>query len=169
MHKNYLFLFASVLLIFLASCQSNQQNMQEQKYKDAYVAINKALDSGNTGELDAYVATDAVDHQLDTSLTKQTGLAGIKEVFTYYHKIFPDMNTTIHSMAVSGDTLFGYCTSVGTSAEPFMGMPAGNKMTLNSVDVIVFDGDKMVEHWGFMDMNDAMQMMRQSQMMKEGM
>jgi len=31
---------------------------------------------------------------------------------------------------------------------------------MNAVDVIVFKGDKMVEHWGFMDMADAMNMMK---------
>jgi predicted ester cyclase len=146
----------------------------DQKYKAAYVAINEMMDSGNTDGLDNYIAQDAVDHQLDTSITTKTGLEGIKDVFNYYHKIFPDMKTTIHSMAVTGDTLFGYCTSVGTASQPFMGMPAGAQMTLNAVDVVVFSGDKMSEHWGFMDMSDAMKMMQQQQtmmqqQMKEGM
>ncbi|MGB8320054.1 MAG: hypothetical protein WCE54_18115, partial [Ignavibacteriaceae bacterium] len=63
---------------------------------------------------------------------------------------------------------FGYCTSVGTASQPFIGMPAGSQMTLNAVDVVVFSGDKMSEHWGFMDMSDAMKMMQQQQM-NEGM
>lgn len=156
-----LFLFS---LIILVSCQSNQM---EQKYRAAYIAINGIMDSGNADELDKYIAEDAVDHQLDPSITSNTGLAGIKDVFRYYHNIFPDMKTTIHSMAVSGDTLFGYCTSVGTASQPFMGMDAGSQMTLNAVDVVVFKGDKMAEHWGFMDMGDVMKMMQQSAMTGE--
>jgi predicted ester cyclase len=162
--KGSILFIISFAFLFI-SCQNNQQNQMDQKRKDAYVAINKILDAGNVDELDAYIAADAVDHQLDTSITTKTGLEGIKEAFKFYHNIFPDMKTTIHSMAVSGDTLFGYCTSVGTASQPFMGMPEGGQMTLNAVDVIVFDGDKMTEHWGFMDMSDAKKMMQQQEMM----
>jgi predicted ester cyclase len=164
MLKNELILFLVSFSFLFVSCQNNQQNQMDQKYKAAYVAINKIMDNGNVDSLDAYIAADAVDHQLDTSITTETGLEGIKEVFKYYHNLFPDMKTTIHSMAVTGDTLFGYCTSVGTASQPFMGMPAGAPMTINSVDVVVFNGDKMAEHWGFMDMSDVMKMMNQQQM-----
>jgi predicted ester cyclase len=155
-------------LTILVSCQGNKM---EQKYRAVYIAINNCMDNGTADELDKYIATDAVDHQLDPAITSNTGLGGIKDVFKYYHNIFPDMKTTIHSMAVSGDTLFGYCTSVGTASQPFMGMSAGSQMTMNAVDVVVFKGDKMAEHWGFMDMGDVMKMMKQSAMMgqEEGM
>jgi predicted ester cyclase len=166
LHKGLIFYLVSFAFLFV-SCQNNQQNQMTQKYKAAYVAINKIMDNGNVDSLGAYIAQDAVDHQLDTSITKKTGLEGIKEVFRYYHNIFPDMKTTIHSMAVTGDTLFGYCTSVGTASQPFMGMPAGEQMTLNAVDVVVFTGDKMSEHRGFMDMSDVMKMMQQQQHMME--
>lgn len=167
MFKKGLILFVISFAVVFVSCQMNQQNQMDQQRKATYVAINKILDAGKIDELDAYVAPDAVDHQLDTSITKKTGLEGIKQAFRFYHNIFPDMKTTIHSIAVSGDTLFGYCTSVGTATQPFMGMPAGAQMTLNAVDVVVFSGDKMVEHWGFMDMSDAMNMIQQMPMMEE--
>jgi predicted ester cyclase len=159
-----------MFFVFVTSCQDHH-NPMEAKYKAAYVAVNKILDNGNVDELDAYVAEDAVDHQMDPSITDKTGLAGIKEVFKYYHRIFPDMKTTIYSMAVSGDTLFGYISSTGTTSEPFMGMPAGQQQTMNAVDVLVFEDGKMKEHWGFMDMSDVMKMMQSmmpdTTMMKE--
>ncbi len=166
MHLKYLSLLFVPLFVLL-SCQP--QNPNEAKYKAAYVAINNILDEGKIDELGNYIATDAVDHQLDPSITSKTGLEGIKDMFRYYHRIFPDMKTTIHSMAVSGDTLFGYITSAGTTSEPFMGMPANTNSTVNMVDVVVFKGDKMTEHWGFMDMSEAMQMMQVNMPMDERM
>jgi predicted ester cyclase len=160
MFKKGLILFIISLFVVLTSCQNNQQNQMDEKYKATYIAVNGLMDSGNADELDAYIAEDAIDHQLDPSITSKTGLEGIKDVFRYYHKIFPDMKTTVHSVAVSGDTLFGYISSTGTTSEPFMGMPAGQTSTMNMVDVVVFKGDKMAEHWGFMDMTDAMKMMQ---------
>ena len=170
MNKKILILLLITTIVVIISCQ-NHQNPNEAKYKAAYVAVNGIMDSGNADELDAYIAEDAVDHQMDPNITTKTGLAGIKDVFKYYHNIFPDMKTTVHSMAVSGDTLFGYISSTGTTSEPFMGMPAGTSQTMNAVDVVVFKGDKMVEHWGFMDMSDVMKMMQSmmpdTTMMKE--
>ena len=170
MYKKLLAMLLFTSVVVLISCQ-DQRNPMEAKYKAAYVAVNKILDNGNVDELDAYVAADAVDHQMDPSITDKTGLAGIKEVFKYYHKIFPDMKTTVYSVAVSGDTLFGYISSTGTTSEPFMGMPAGQQQTMNAVDVLVFEDGKMKEHWGFMDMTDVMKMMQSmmpdTTMMKE--
>ena len=166
MHLKYLSLLFIPFFILL-SCQP--QNPNEAKYKAAYVQISKALDSGELNELDNNIANDAIDHQLDPSITDKPGLDGIKDMFRYYHRVFPDMKTTIHSMAVSGDTLFGYITTTGTTSEPFMGMPANTKTSITMVDVVVFKGDKMAEHWGFMNMTDAMQMMKANMPMEEGM
>jgi hypothetical protein len=43
-----------------------------------------------------------------------------------------------------------------------MGMKAGQKMEVNSVDVAKFKDGKAVEHWIFMDPNDMMKMMMSS-------
>ena len=72
------------------------------------------------------------------------------------------MKTTIHSIAVSGDTVFCYSTSVGTNTEPFMGLSANQKVVLNGVDIMRFEGDMNVEHWGFIDVMDMMNMMKQT-------
>ena len=159
MYKKLFALLLITTVVIILSCQ-NHHNPNEAKYKAAYVAVNNIMDSGNSDDLDAYIAEDAIDHQMDPSITTKTGLAGIKEVFKYYHNIFPDLKTTVHSMAVSGDTLFGYISSTGTTAQPFMGMPPGTEQTMNAVDVVVFKNDKMVEHWGFMDMGEVMKMMQ---------
>ena len=67
-------------------------------------------------------------------------------------------------MAVSGEYLFAYVTFTGTTSEPYMGMPANHKMTMNSIDLIRFKGDKAVEHWGFTANSDLMKMMPQDKM-----
>jgi predicted SnoaL-like aldol condensation-catalyzing enzyme len=50
-----------------------------------------------------------------------------------------------------------------------MGMPAGHKLTMNSVDIIRFKGDKAVEHWGFTSNTDIMNMMPQDKPMDKEM
>jgi len=167
----YKYLFSLLSFLLMTVLVYSQDNMDMSSKMEAnYKSTVNALDKGDVDKLDAYIASDAVDHDIDPSVTKKTGLAGIKEMFTYYHKIFPDMKTTIHSIATSGDMLFAYITFTGTTSEPYMGMPAGHKMTMDSVDLLRFKGDKAVEHWGFTANTDIMKMMPpQDKMMDQGM
>lgn len=152
------------LLLTISLCvygQDMNKGSMEAKYKNMYAAVLKILDSGDVDKLDAYVNKNSIEHDTDPSITTKTGLEGIKDIFRYYHKIFPDLKTTINSVAVSGDTLLAYITQTGTTSQPFMGMPAGHKMTMNMVDVIVFKDGKMNEHRGFTANTELMEMMPQ--------
>lgn len=164
----YKFLF-SLLLFLSASVLVYSQGMDEMskdaKYKMIYNEVLNALTTGKTAVLDKYIASDFVEHDPSPMMSEKTGLERIKEDFAAYHKLFPDMKAQVHSMAVSGDYLFVHLTFTGTTSEPHMGMPAGHKMTMNSVDLIRFSGDKAVEHWGFTSNEDIMKMMPQDQMM----
>ena len=102
-------------------------------------------------------------------MSKKTDIERIKEDFAAYHKIFPDMKSQVHNIAVDGDYLFAYLTFTGTTSEPYMGMPVNHKTTMNSVDLIRFKGDKVAEHWGFTSNEDIMNMMQQDKMMNQGM
>ncbi len=157
--KYFLFLFVP-LLVLLTSCQNNNQQNNKSR-EEAFIKVNEMLDSGNIDSLGNYIKEDAVDHQAQAMGATQQGLAGIKELFTKLHQVFPDMHTTVHSMAFSGDTMFAMVSSTGTTAQPFMGAPAGQKQTVNNVDVIRWDGDKMAEHWGYTDITDMMMMQQQ--------
>jgi len=145
------------------------QVSMDAKYKMIYNEVLNALTTGKLDVLDKHVASDFIEHDPSPAMSEKSGLERIKEDFAAYHKIFPDMKAKVHSIAVSGDMLFAYLTFTGTTSEPAMGMPAGHKMTMNSVDVIRFKGDKAVEHWGFTANSDIMNMMPQDKMMHEGM
>ncbi len=160
MNRNYLLILLVPFLGLLTSCQNdNRQNNDNRR--EAFIQVNKILDGGNVDSLGNYIKEDAVDHQAEAMGVSQQGLAGIKELFTRLHTVFPDMKTTIHSMAFSGDTMFAWVSSTGTLAQPFMGMPAGQTQTVSSVDVIRFDGDMMAEHWGFTDISEMQKMQQQ--------
>jgi predicted ester cyclase len=163
--------FVSLILLLTISSFVYGQEMNmgpmEAKYKHIYAAVLKILDNGNVDELDNYVAKNTIEHDTDYTITTKTGLEGVKDIFRYYHNIFPDMKTTINFVAVSGDTLLGYISQTGTTSQPFMGMPAGQKMTMNMVDMIVFKDGKMIEHRGFTANTDLMEMMPHENIMKK--
>ena len=127
------------------------QLSKDSKYKAIFIEVNKIMDNGDLDQLDAYMKADVIDHQMDPSAA-ETGLEGIKEMLKIFQHVFPDMKTTIHTMAVSGDTLFAFATFSGTTSEPFADMPANHELTYDYVDVVRFEDGMMAEHWGFSDM-----------------
>ncbi len=169
--KKYFITCLAAALFTLQACSNNagdEQAAMNQKKIDVAVKSTAVFDSGNVNDLDSLIAEDAVDHQLDTSMTKKSGLAGVKEMFMMYHAAFPDMHTKIHSMAVAGDTVFAMSTTTGTQKGEFMGMPPTNKeMSFSGVDIMVIKDGKITEHWGYIDPADmmAMQNMMQSSQM----
>jgi predicted ester cyclase len=149
--------------------QDMSQMPTEAKYKMIYNEVLNALTSGKLDMLDKYMTSDFIEHDPSPMMSKKTGIERIKEDFAAYHKIFPDMKSQVHNIAVSGDYLFAYLTFTGTTSELYMGMPANHKTTMNSVDLIRFKGDKAAEHWGFTSDEDIMNMMQQDKMMDQGM
>ena len=159
----YKYLFSLLLFISIPAIMLGQG--MDEKYKMMYNEVLNALTSGKTDVLDKYISPDFIEHDPSPLMSEKTGLERIKEDFAAYHKAFPDMKSKVHAIAVSGEYLFAYLTFTGTASEPFMGMPAGHKMTMNSIDLIRFEGDMAVEHWGFTSNEDIMKMMQEEKMM----
>ena len=169
MYKYFFSLLLFLLIPVLVYSQGMDQGSMDAKYKKTYNEVVNILTGGKIDMLDKYMAPDFIEHDPSPAMSKKTGMERIKEDFAAYHKIFPDMKAQVHSIAVTGDYLFAHLTLTGTTAEPYMGMPANYKMTMNQIDLIRFKGDKMVEHWGFTSNDDMMKMMQQDKPMKEGM
>lgn len=150
-----------LLSIILVSCQ--QQNMNTDNSaanKAAMMKIYDAFNTGNADALDNYIAEDAVDHALDTMITKKQGLAGVKDWLMANKAAFPDTKLMVNAIAASGDTVLSYYTFTGTNTGSFMGMPATNKeVKINGVDIVVFKNGKAVEHWEVSDQFGFMKQM----------
>ncbi len=153
--KKFLSLSLPLLLlsIFLTSCQ--QQNMttdNSSANKATMMKIYEAFSTGNTDSLGNYLAENAIDHAMDTMITKKQGAEGLKEMIAAYRTAFPDLKLTVKAMATSGDTLLAYITMSGTNTGMMMGMPATNKsINIEGADMVVFKDGKAVEHWGVED------------------
>ena len=164
----YKYLFSLLLFLSISVMiysQDMDQISMDTKYKMNYNEVINALTSGKIDVLDKYLTSDFIEHDPSPMMSKKTGIDAVKEIFSNYHKIFPDMKAQVHNIAVSGDYLFAYVTFTGTTSEQYMGMPANHKMTINQVDLIRFKGDKMAEHWGFTSNEDIMNMMQQDKSM----
>ena len=164
MHKYFLSLLMLLIIPLFVYGQDMDQGSNDANYKSAYKTVLNALTSGKLDGLDKYVASNMIEHDSSPVMSKKTGIERINDDFAAYHKIFLDMKAEVHGIAVSGDYLFAYITFTGTTSEPYMGMPANQKMTMNQVDLIRFNEGKIAEHWGFTSNEDLMKMMPQNGM-----
>ena len=108
--------------------------------------------------IDRFLADDFVEHEAIPGMdnTRETP----RQLFTMMLGAFPDFRATVHEILEDGDKVVARVTFGGTHQGEFMGMPAsGNQVAWNAIDILEFRGDKVVAHWGVMDMASAMAQM----------
>ena len=127
-------------------------------------AVFESMNTGNLDNIGDYVAENFLDHQQDPSITT-TGIQGLKDMVSLLRGAYPDYHQDIVSMSTTGDMTFVHFRMKGTNTGPWGEMPAtGKTMDVMGVDVLRFENDKVVEHWGYME---EMKMMTQLGLMPE--
>jgi steroid delta-isomerase-like uncharacterized protein len=108
--------------------------------------------------IDRFMAEDFVEHEAIPGMdnTRETP----RQLFKMMLAAFPDFRATIHDMLQDGDKVAVRATFSGTQQGEFMGMPAsGNGVEWAVIDILQFRDDKVVAHWGVMDLAGAMAQM----------
>lgn len=124
--------------------------MSEQERNKALLLrlIEEGFNKGDLSVVDELVAVDHKEHQRGNS----SGSDGVKEVITTLRTWFPDFNMTVGDTAAVGDMVWARFTARGTNLGSVMGRPpTGKKMNIDVIDIVRFEGGKMVEHWGVPD------------------
>jgi len=124
---------------------------------------NKALarrfyavfNSGNSDELDYFVAADYAQH----SVGLPPGLAGLKMFMGMFRAAFPDARLIVEDLLADGDRVIGRWTVTGTQTGALQGIPASGKaVNIGGIDIWRVADGKLAEHW---DNWDQMGMMQQ--------
>jgi predicted ester cyclase len=150
---NRLVFLITSAIVLLFSC--NSKDSQSEQRKLGISSFYKAIENNDWASIDKFIAADAVDHAGSTGDLK--GLEAIKKELESIKTAYPDMKFEIMSVAGEGDIYFCWVKATGTQTGLFMGSPPSNqRTTITSVDVIRFKGEKAVEHWGYMNMSEAM-------------
>ncbi|MBN6038288.1 ester cyclase [Amycolatopsis sp. 195334CR] len=100
--------------------------------------------------IDEVVAPDVVFHAPVPS-----GLSGreaIKNVWDVLLRAFPDIHVEVEDLIAEGDKVVSRNTVTGTHLGEYRGTPAtGRKVTYSEMFVVRFDGDRVAELWGVVD------------------
>lgn len=149
-------MLAVVILNSLIACNSGM-SATAKKNKEVNDAITKAYESGDFSKMGDYIAADAVDHGGQNGDVK--GLDNIVAELKMYHDQMPDMKSETLMETANDEYVMTWSKVSGTAKTDGMGMKAGQKIEMTSVDVAKFKDGKAVEHWIYMDPKDMMQMM----------
>ena len=110
----------------------------------------EALNKGNLAVVDEIIAPNYVRHGLAPGVP--LGPESTKQVFAAMHTAFPDLRTTVEPMVGEGDKVAAQLTHSGTHKGEFRGIaPTGKQVTVTTIGIYRFAGNKLEEAWIQMD------------------
>ena len=165
--KNLVLIASVACFCFFVSCNNDKGGMSDKAKKnlESANAIAKMFESGDFSKLGDYVAADGVDHSGMKGEIK--GVDNMKAAYAEMLSTTSDMkNKTVKELADDDYTFQWMKESFTAKAdEPMMGIKAGERKTVNAIEVSKFNADsKATEHWTFINFGDMMSMMPQQPM-----
>lgn len=88
----------------------------------------------------------------------EPGRAGVIKFMGHWFDTLSDTKVTVEDAFTAGDRVIGRFTYRARHTGPFVGVPAsGAEITIRSIDIWRFEGDKFVEHWDELNTLDVFQ------------
>jgi predicted SnoaL-like aldol condensation-catalyzing enzyme len=147
-----------LLSLLFASCAS-PGNENNNDMLEANRNIYKAIEAGDSAALRKYIDDDAIDHG---GAMDGGNLRGeeIISMLSGIHNDIDNLKMEVLEDAASDDHVFALVHMTGTTNKPVWGMPANTKIDNKSIDLTRMKDGKVVDHWGYYEMADAMKMMQ---------
>lgn len=157
MRKLMLVSFVILSVVFM-SCNSGGMSAKAKKNLEVNTAIMKAYEAGDFTKMGDYIAADAVDHGGEKGDVK--GLENIIAEMKRYREMMKDTKMEMVKEMADDEYVMTWAKFSGTLTVDGMGMKAGDKTSMTSIDVSKFKDGKAVEHWIFMDGTEVSKMMQ---------
>ncbi len=118
---------------------------------------HEAWDKGNTDVVYETFAPEYIAHSTDPAHDVH-GADGHAEFISSFREAFPDVKVEVHHLVVEGDLIVAHMSWSGTHLGPYQGMPPTQRsISIQVVGINRFEGDKIVEAWGVVDMLGMLQ------------
>ncbi len=116
-------------------------------------AYEQIFNQGNLDQIEQFVSTDLVDHGAPPpGMEGLEGVEVLRQTAKVFRDAFPDLQFTAEDMIAEGEKVAARLTMSGTHQGEFMGVaPTGNRVEVTGIDIVRFEGGKIVEHWGNSD------------------
>ncbi len=111
---------------------------------------DEVVNEGNLDLIDELLSEDFVEHEEFPGISQDR--EGVKQFFGMLRAAFPDVTMTPEQIVAEGDIAVGNVRVRGTHQGEFMGIPpSGRSIDVREVDIVRFEGEVAVEHWGAFD------------------
>jgi steroid delta-isomerase-like uncharacterized protein len=119
-------------------------------------------DAVNSGDMD--LISNVIDEvfepdvQIRTPLpVEATGAQALKQVWATLLLAYPDLHVTVEDLIAEGDKLVCRNVVTGTHHGEYMGIPpTGKSVTYNEIFIVRFEGGRIAETWGVVDVLSQM-------------
>lgn len=151
--KQLIFAASAALCFSLVACTNN--NNGNDKNLSTTRDIFKGIETGDTTKF-ASIPPESVDHagpmgEIHNGDSIKAMLAGI-------HSHIKDLKIEIVNIASSGDYVYVWNKWTGTALDSSMGFAPNQPFTTSGVEIIKYNDGKAMEHWGFIDQKEVMDM-----------
>lgn len=119
--------------------------------------VERLCDALNTGDMTVIATTIdelvAPDAAISTPLPVQaTGAQLLKDGFALLIGAYPDLRIEVQDLIAEGDRVVARNTVTGTHRGEHMGIaPTGVAVTYDEIFIVRFDGGRIVQTWGVVD------------------
>jgi steroid delta-isomerase-like uncharacterized protein len=116
--------------------------------EEVLAGIYEAINTGNVGLLEKFVAPDYVEHS-----EGWRGVEPFQQQVTAFRAAFPDLQVSIDDLLTDGDRFASRTTVTGTHTGDLMGIPAtGKQISVEAVDIGRIENGQAKERWGGLNM-----------------
>jgi len=132
---------------------------QETSNKATFTRIQDAVSTGDaefiSKTIDDIVEPDVVIHM--PMPIEATGAQALKQVWVRLLRGLPDLRLTTEDLIAEGDKVVIRNSVTGTHQGEYMGLPpTGKSVTYNEIFVFRFNGGRIAEMWGVVDVFSQM-------------
>ncbi|WP_393063129.1 ester cyclase [Streptomyces sp. LN549] len=127
---------------------------QEARNKATFSRFHDAMNSSDPDvvnkTIDEVVAPDVLFHAPVPS--GETGVEALKHVWAVLLRAFPGIRVTVEDVIAEGDKIVSRQTVTGTHLGEYRGLPpTGRTVTYGEIFIARFEGDRIAELWGVVD------------------
>lgn len=120
--------------------------------------IQKCFETKDFSKIGDYIAADAVDHSGMTGEIK--GIDSLKAQFERMSAMTEGDKSEVIKELADDEYVMSWNRYTGTAKVSEMGMKAGDKISMEAIEVAKFNKEgKATDHWSMMTMNECMKMM----------
>jgi steroid delta-isomerase-like uncharacterized protein len=116
----------------------------------AHRMVMECQSAGDLRLIDEFFSPGFVNHAFFPGMSPDRD--GIRMLFALFHRAFEGFHVEIHMHIAEEDKVFTHKTFHGKHVDEFLGVPAtGRDVTIEVMDVLRVDDEKIVEHWNVVD------------------